>query len=387
MTYLFFLGRQRELSLTELEVVLSRFQGKTNIEVISDEVPDVVSVELQDSTEPQALMDTLGGVVKIAQFIETLPSTTAETLEELTSAWIAEEKTSKTRKTFCIGEHGRNHLDVISPQTIKKELVKRGVSARFIETARTGAEAGLLLEGDVSEYHLIHVKTQTLLAKTVAVQNVHQWTKRDMQKPYRDKKKGMIPPKLARTLINLAVGSKDPKDVYLYDPFCGTGTIVMEAVLMQMRVVGSDLDADAVHGAAENLSWLSKEFGTQEQYTLSIQDATQVTLKETKEKVDCIVTEPFLGKPNPTPTNVQNMLRGLEKLYLGAFKQWKTILKPNGCVVIAFPEVTVGKGVKTVQSLIDRLESLGYTREKGPFLYTKLHASVQRALYVYRLKE
>ncbi|MBI5151126.1 MAG: hypothetical protein HZA34_01000 [Candidatus Pacebacteria bacterium] len=387
MKYLFFLGRQRELSLEELKVVLSRFQDETSITVVSDEVPDVVSAELQDSTQPQALMDTLGGVVKIAQYIETLPSAKTETLEELASAWIAEEKTNKARKTFCIAEHGRNHLDAVSPQTMKKELIKRGVSARFIEVARTGAEAGLLLEGDVSEYHFIHTKTQTILAKTVAVQHVHHWSKRDMEKPYRDKKKGMIPPKLARTLINLAAGSQDPKDLYLFDPFCGTGTIMMEALLMHMKVAGSDLDTDAVHGAGENLAWLSKEFNAQGEYMLSVQDATQVTLKETKEKVDCIVTEPFLGKPNPTPTSVQNMLRGLEKLYIGAFKQWKTILKPKGCVVIAFPEVTVGKSVKTVQTLIDRLESLGYTREKGPFLYTKLHASVQRALYVYRLKE
>ena len=130
-----------------------------------------------------------------------------------------------------------------------------------------------------------------------------------------------------------------------------------------------------------------KEYGVPEPARLSIQDATQVSLQEVGNKVDCIVTEPFLGKPNPTLANVDNILNGLEKMYIGAFKQWKLILKTVGKVAIVFPVVTLGKSVKTVQSVIDRLESLGYTRENDPYIYTKLLTPVQRAVYVYRLKE
>ena len=54
--------------------------------------------------------------------------------------------------------------------------------------------------------------------------------------------------------------------------------------------------------------------------------------------------------------------------------------KPGGVVVIAFPFVQHKDRVKTVQTLIDRLESLGYTRENGPYFYTRPNAFVQRAL-------
>jgi tRNA G10 N-methylase Trm11 len=160
-------------------------------------------------------------------------------------------------------------------------------------------------------------------------------------------------------------------------------------LLLGLKVAGSDLDRQAVHGAGENLQWLVKEYGEKhgltENYRLSVQDVTQVTMQESGTQADVIVTEPFLGKPNPLPAQVDNMLKGLEKLYLGAFKQWKQVLKVGGVVAITLPVVSTGKSVKTVQNLIDRLESLGYTRENGSFLYTKLHATVQRAVSFYRL--
>ena len=59
----------------------------------------------------------------------------------------------------------------------------------------------------------------------------------------------MIPPKLARTMINLAVGENDPKSITVFDPFCGTGTILMEGLMVGVTVMGSDLDHEAVHGA------------------------------------------------------------------------------------------------------------------------------------------
>ncbi|MEK7458708.1 MAG: hypothetical protein AAB612_04495 [Patescibacteria group bacterium] len=384
MTHLFFLGRQHDLSQAELEVVLQRFGVTSLIEVVT---PAIVSVDLPESVSPSDLMNVLGGTVKIAVSLINLDTIDTETIEKEIANQIDNDGNAKTRRTFVLAEHNRNHLDAISHKTIKRLLTSKDLSVRYIETSREGAEAGLLLEGKVTEYHVIHLVTKTVLAKTVAVQDVHNWSHRDMDKPYRDKKKGMIPPKLARTMINLAVGENDPKSITVFDPFCGTGTILMEGLMVGVTVMGSDLDSTAVHGAGQNLQWLVKEYGVPEPARLSIQDAVRVSLQETGSKIDCIVTEPFLGKPNPTPANVDNILKGLEKMYIGAFKQWKLILKTGGKVAIVFPVVTLGKSVKTVQSVIDRLESLGYTRENGPYIYTKLHAPVQRAVYVYRLKE
>ncbi|HKY74424.1 MAG TPA: DNA methyltransferase [Patescibacteria group bacterium] len=384
MTYLFFLGRQQDLAQVELQAVLARFLQPTEILEI---IPGIFSAELDSSELPERMMKVLGGTVKIAEQIDVIPTANTPEVEERAIQYLSSDAFTK-RRVFSFAEQNRNHLDAVSQQNVKKALVKRGLSVRYVETPREGAEAGLLLEGDVTELQFIHTGAATVFARTVAVQYVHDWSARDMEKPYRDKKKGMIPPKLGRTLLNLAFGAENPEGKTVLDPFCGTGTILMEARVLGAHVVGSDQDKEAVHGAGKNLQWLTERFSLPEDsIRLSVQDATQITDKETGGKVDCIVTEPFLGKPNPTLATVDNMLKGLERLYLGSCKQWLKLLKPNGRVVIVFPYVQFGKRVKSMEPLIDRLESLGYTREKGPYIYTKPYAIVQRAVYVFRLKE
>ena len=71
-------------------------------------------------------------------------------------------------------------------------------------------------------------------------------------------------------------------------------------------------------------------------------------------------------------------------MYLGFLKNLILILEPGSNVVMIFPQLTFGKSVKNMHSLIDRLESLGYTREKGPYLYTRPHTIVQREIYLLR---
>lgn len=385
MTHLVFLGRQADVAQAELEGVLARFHQSTQIEKLTSHV---VGITLDDTCSAQKLIDVLGGTVKIAKMIKSIqtvetPAIEAEVIEVLRTV-----QPDKTRKTFSIAEHDRNHLDALSLPTIKKGLVKAGLTARFVETSREGGEAALILEGDIAEIHVVHIQHYTILGLTEAVQDVHNWSHRDMDKPYRDMRRGMLPPKLARSLVNLAVGAKKPSDLTILDPFCGTGTVLMEGMLLGAHVIGTDLAPDSVHGAGNNLAWMQKEYTLTDTYSLAVQDVTQIsTVQTNNQKVDAIVTEPFLGKQNPDPADIDNMLKGLEKLYLGAFKQWLQILQPGGVVVIAFPFIQHKDRVKTVQTLIDRLESLGYTREKGPYLYTRPGAFVQRALYVYRLKE
>jgi len=45
-------------------------------------------------------------------------------------------------------------------------------------------------------------------------------------------------------------------------------------------------------------------------------------------------TQPFLGKQTPNLKKIDNLYLGLEKLYLGAFKNWRQFLKPDAKIVI-----------------------------------------------------
>lgn len=62
---------------------------------------------------------------------------------------------------------------------------------------------------------------------------------------------GVMMPVLARTLVNLAQTKKG--DVLL-DPFCGTGGILLEGMLLDADVIGTDMDISMLKGCLENLS-------------------------------------------------------------------------------------------------------------------------------------
>lgn len=60
-----------------------------------------------------------------------------------------------------------------------------------------------------------------------------------------------LEPRVARALVNLL--ELRPGDV-VYDPFCGTGGLLLEAAEMGFTCVGSDLDPEMVEGTRKNLA-------------------------------------------------------------------------------------------------------------------------------------
>ena len=106
------------------------------------------------------------------------------------------------------------------------------------------------------------------------------------------------------------------------------------------------------------------------------------------QKIDLLITEPFLGKPKPNPAKVPFILKGLEKLYRGAFRHWSKILKDGATVVIVIPSIVVqdkkGKTrIYTLEKLIDSLASLGYTTSSEPIEYFREQAIVRRNIYTF----
>jgi len=61
---------------------------------------------------------------------------------------------------------------------------------------------------------------------------------------------GVMMPLFARTMVNLSLAM--PSD-YFYDPFCGTGGIMLEANLLGCRIFGGDMDPLMLEGCRQNL--------------------------------------------------------------------------------------------------------------------------------------
>jgi len=83
---------------------------------------------------------------------------------------------------------------------------------------------------------------------------------------------------------------------------------------------------------------------------------------------------------------VKNILKGLEKLYIGSLKEWVGLLKPRARVVIAMPAYVTPSGVFRVKNVVDRCERDGYTLLTGPIGYSRPQAVVRREFYIFQKK-
>lgn len=376
--YFFLLGRTPELSKRELVAVLPGKEFKS----IS---PEMEAVELENDEEARKVFASLGGSLKVMRDDGKFTSVTDEELHTYAAAFLAQYP----RPTFAIAEFGRETLPKIELQVIKNKLKKRDLGSRFIEGPRSGLSAAVLLHKEVIELNIIKVGEITYFAQTVSVQNIDDWTRRDRGKVYADRKKGMLPPKVARIMVNLGLGrwqeSASDAAPVIYDPFCGSGTVLIEGLMRGAEVVGSDLDIEAVAGSRDNLEWFDKTYQqTEKKWNVFHSDVSAAKPEQFPQKPNLIVTEPFLGKQTPQPTQLAGMFKGLEKLYLGAFKQWTKILQPNAVVIIIFPYVDAGKQQFSLEGMIDKLRTVGYTPMSEPVMYHRPEAVVQRQIWEFK---
>lgn len=129
-------------------------------------------------------------------------------------------------------------------------------------------------------------------------------------------------PKVARALVNL---SEISTGQIIYDPFCGTGGILIEAGLIGANVIGSDASAKMIHGTRQNLSF----YGIQptQLFTADIGDIDSLLEK----KVDAVVTDLPYGRATST------MGESRDSLYPRAFEHIAKVLRPKARAVIGLP--------------------------------------------------
>lgn len=379
------LGNTPELSIQELSAILG---PKKVLRVASH----LGLVELKDDRSAVELIDSLGGSVKIIKEISKLEDASPEKIIEEVSNYLLQKDDKKIH--FGFSEYGRDHLPKIDYFQIKSRIERGGKSSRFVEGSRLGLSAALLIHKKrIIEIYIVQTADGVFMGETLATQNIDLWTLKDRGKPYFDKKKGMLPPKVAKMMLNLALGDNPPvkgrKNVLL-DPFVGTGTVLIEALLEKVDVIGSDIDPLAVQGTKQNIEWLKTEFKISNDSKVMLFDATKIPAQNSE--IQYIVTEPFLGKPRPNPSKLALIFKGLLKMYLGAFKHWTTLLADGASVVIVFPLVSFkNKNEKVIEynldKLIDKLTSLGYTTLSKPVLYHRPNAVVQRQIYRFRFNK
>lgn len=363
--HFFFLGNTPDFSLLELRTLYPGEFSLASKEIASYEG------DLDLST-----LHRLGGTRKVATELAVVG------LSDLTSK-LTELIALDPAKNIAITDYADLGMERSVFHTIKSAVER---SIRFVSMETTEHELLMLAHQHVSEFNLIPSGSNISIAKTSWIYDAEDWVSRDRNKPYRDIKRGMLPPKVARIMVNLSTQGKS--GLTLADPFCGTGTTLAEAMMVGCNVIGSDTNPDAVIGAKTNLSWLAATPGLKPTtYNLILADATHFA--EHVEYVDCIATEPYMGplldERNPsTLLKIKNIAKGLDKLYRGAFKSFYKALPVHGRVVMSIPSFNVyNRVIETIS--IDTLEALGYNHI-ATVPYAKPGAAVVRNITILEKK-
>ena len=331
-------------------------------------------------------MHNLAGTVKIFKVIGK-----AERDISTQIANILEKKTGSTGKiNFGISYFGkgftRQHINSIA-LTAKKKL-KGILSLRYVEAKESFELSSILtlkndLLGKGIEFGLFEDK----IAVLVALNNPEEWNKRDYGKPAADKYSGMVPPKLARMLVNITLKNSSGNTLVL-DPFCGSGNILMEAMLLGCDVAGSDISEKAVRNTQKNLDWAAKEYGSDDNLRIFQADATEYNFDNiVGNKETIVVAEPFLGEPKkfrPTYKAAVGEYLKVKDLYLSFLNNLSRLGDLTICLVFPLIETTDKGRFSLFLDSVDEIKKLGYTQACKSFVYGRDYQVVKREIVLLR---
>lgn len=303
-----------------------------------------------------ARMTRLGGAVKLGDVIASVPvsSLTAHALADLIAA-----HPRGTRIIFGLSVYGskRTTAERLGKE-LKRELKRRGRAARWITSkgdAPLSPAAVVKMNLTSGGYDVVVIIVHDIahVGFTTHVQDADAWSRRDYGRPARSAKHGMLPPKLARMMVNLA---DIPNGGALLDPFCGSGTILMEAGLATRakKIIGSDIDGRQVADSMQNIAWLTQEKildpGSASGMELLLSDVRDLTMTHIG-PVDAIVTEGHLGPPlkgGESQAVLQQNADRITALWRDALPVLHRLLKKRGRLVCIWPSFQTKHGSAAV---------------------------------------
>jgi len=367
MQYFFILGRNPTLSSAEI----AAFFGKRA--TFSSLSGEAILADIQGELSVNDIMPRLGGTVKFGKILEMPDELAAEDIAEILKNYSAKKiyfgfsfyKLEEDVSTARLKKESQKIKNLA--MTIKDLLKDVKIQARWVTSKETNLSSvvvkknKLLTEAGAELIFLIG-KEKTYLGKTLAVQEFEDLSFRDYGRPARSMRVGLMPPKLAKTMINFAQVEKDKT---ILDPFCGFGTILEEALLWgYTNLIGSDINTETLSGARENLEWLKKNYQLPTtNYQLLECDVRRLSNKFPPQSIDAIITEPYLGPPlrgDEPPEKIKNIIKELSDIYLSAFREFKKILKPDGKISILFPVFHTEKQ-DFFLPILDEIKKIGFT--------------------------
>jgi tRNA G10 N-methylase Trm11 len=382
--YAFVLGRVHTLSLAELFILFKKHQLEVKIIEAS---PEVLIVEMETVLDAEKWQKMLGGTIKILKIIDALRKRPQDSINFPLQNYF---RPSRLKKDFLKNYGGKIQFGVSvylidmeaqafgEPKRIgmfiKRGMQDSGASIRLVLPEFNSlalasvvvTKNGLLNKG--AEICILAGSETVYTAKTLMVQDFEDYGRRDYQRPIRDEKRGMMPPKVAQMMLNYAAAK--PNDAVL-DPFCGIGTLVQEGALLGYRMLGTDIDPAAIAGSDKNLEWFRNRYKIPKgKYHLEVSDAKTVSSVVQKlislnafKQITNIVTEGNLGpmySKYPKAEEIAANFNSLAELYQKSFQEFLKFLPQGANVLLCLPAYKKNQSDYEMFPNIDLITDLGY---------------------------
>lgn len=392
------LGRQPALSLAELEACF----GADCIKAVGSYA---ALVDIPENL-PQA---RLGGTMKSAKVLNRLENTDLNGAFSYLATNIPDhlESLPEGKLQFGLsiyGDKAQKNWLLKQMLSLKKIIKKSGRSVRIIENKSEELESAQVLYNKLTgplgwELLLIRDGKDIILAQTTAVQDIDAYSKRDFGRPMRDAYVGMLPPKLAQIMLNLAISNAKIEELeqttpIVLDAFCGTGVIPQEALLMGLDVIATDLEPRMLDYTKKNLSWLQETHEiTGQLLATESADATTHHWPDA-EQIDFVVSETYLGKPLtslPNEFTLTQIMSESNEIASAFLKNISPQLKSGSRLCIAVPAWSKNNDFLHLK-MLDHVTDMGYNRidlkhaTKKDLIYHRTDQIVARELILLEKK-
>jgi tRNA G10 N-methylase Trm11 len=374
MQSLVILGRQPALGLAELESLY----GPASLQKFSS------YAALLDMPVGQINFDRLGGSTRLCKVLSKVPNDWTG-IRNYLLAHMPEHAASLPdgKLTFGISLFGvKVHVKELERGLLEmKKVIKRsGRPVRLVPNKQLELNSAQVIHNklaDPGNWELVIVSDgrETYLTQTVRIQDIEKYAARDQARPMRDAKVGMLPPKLAQIIINLATGPLVPPSPAqpdgdgilagpVLDPFCGTGVVLQEATLMGYDSFGTDLEPRMVEYSIANLHWLRQKWDEADtNVRIELGDATT---HKWKQPIGAVAGETYLGNPYaslPPRDVLQKNIRYVDDLHRKFLRNIHKQLASGTHLCLAVPAWSTKQGFLHLP-VLDQLKELGYNETK-----------------------
>jgi len=369
MKYFFILGTNTALSIAELGAVLDLSKSKLL-------APDFLLADLDLEFNAETLINRLGGTIKIGVIRDQVEINNNPDLVKAVIKLATKKQAGVSEGKFnfgysCYGQNNFNKKDL--GIKVKNNFNEHKISSRFVVSQEKTLSSVVITQNKLLtrgiEIVLVNDNEdkKALIGETLSTQPFKDLSRRDFGRPARDDLSGMLPPKIALIMINLAQ-LKDMNSV-IVDPFCGSGTVISEALLLGYNnLFASDISIKAIEDTRSNVSWVKELYKIKDfKLKLLVKNVTGLSKFIKSNYVDAVITEPYLG-PQRGLLNFKIINKNLEDLYTTAISEFHKVLRGGGRVVMIWPSFYGQRPITPVYRGFKIIDMLPTNLAEGPFV-------------------